>query len=91
MLEAKAAADNPAIVRELGAHGWVARTTHPNTVAEVCLGPTPRRRSRRSQIERRTFPRLRAAAAATIQQWSSDETKRRLLPSTACVGDERSC
>ncbi|MEZ5378462.1 MAG: acyl-CoA dehydrogenase family protein [Acidimicrobiales bacterium] len=93
MLEAKAAADNPAIVRELGAHGWVAPHYAPEHGGRGLSRPDAQAAlTLLADWEVPHVPRGSGLplAAPTIQQWSSDETKRRLLP-PLLRGDERWC
>ncbi len=93
MLEAKAAADNPPIVRALGQQGWVAPHFAPEhggrglsrTDAQAAL-------TLLSDWEVPHVPRGSGLplAAPTIAQWSTDDTKRRLLP-PLLRGEERWC
>ena len=91
--ELKGALDKPAIVRALGAAGWVA----PHYAIEH--GGRGLSRSQAQQAlglldwcEVPHVPRGSGLplAAPTIQQWSTDETKRRLLPPLV-AGVERWC
>ena len=93
LLALKAELDNPAFVRRLGAAGWVAPHWDPayggrgleTAAAQAVL-------DRLDALEVPRIPRGSGfvLAAPTILQWSSEETKRRLLPPIA-TGEERWC
>jgi alkylation response protein AidB-like acyl-CoA dehydrogenase len=91
--ELKGALDNPARVRALGEAGWVA----PHYAVEYGGRGLPRTEARRALsllawCEVPHVPRGSGLplAAPTIEQWSTDETKRRLLP-PLLAGVERWC
>jgi len=93
LLALKAQLDNPAFVRRLGGAGWVAPHWDPAyggrglsvEEAQACM----------ELLDTLEVPRIPRGsgfvlAAPTILQWSSEETKRRLLPPIA-TGEERWC
>lgn len=93
LLAIKEAADNPGIVRRLGAAGWVA-PHYP-----VDHGGRGLSRDDAQQavtlLDGWEIPRTPRGsglplAAPTIMEWSSDETKQRLLP-PLLTGEERWC
>lgn len=91
--ELKAGLDNPAIVAALGRAGWVAPHYAPQhggrglAVDEAREALTLLAAWQVPHVHRGSGLPL---AAPTIQQWSSDDTKRRLLP-PLLTGEERWC
>ncbi len=89
----KDATDNPAFVRRLGAAGWVAPHWAPEHGGRgLSLEEAQAAIELLDSLEVPRVPRGSGfvLAAPTIQQWSSDDTKRRLLPPIA-TGEERWC
>ena len=89
----KDAMDNPAFVRRLGAAGWVAPHWAPEHGGRgLSIEEAQRALEVLDSLEVPRVPRGSGfvLAAPTIQQWSSDDTKRRLLPPIA-TGEERWC
>ncbi|WP_420452969.1 acyl-CoA dehydrogenase family protein [Ilumatobacter sp.] len=85
--------DNPAIVSALGGAGWVAPHYAPEHGGRGLADDDARRAlSLLAAWEVPHVPRGSglALAAPTIQAWSSDDTKRRLLP-PLLTGEERWC
>jgi len=93
LLALKDSMDNPGFVRRLGAAGWVAPHWDP---AHGGRGlSTVDAQSALEELDSLEVPRVPRGsgfvlAAPTILQWSSEETKRRLLPPIA-TGEERWC
>ena len=93
LIGAKELLDNAAFVRRLGAAGWVSPHWEP---AHGGRGLSAADAQAAFEImDRWEVPRIPRGsglllAAPTILQWSSDETKRRLLPPIA-TGEERWC
>lgn len=89
----KQAADNPAIVRALGQAGWVA-PHFPEDAGGRGMDRDDAQAAYRLldswEIPRTPRGSGMPLAAPTILEWSSDETKRRLLPPLAS-GEERWC
>ncbi len=93
LVSAKAGTDNPAIVRALGEAGWTA----PHFPDDAGGRGLPRNEAEAVYrlLDTWEIPRTPRGsgmplAAPTILEWSSDETKRRLLPPLA-TGEERWC
>ena len=93
LVAAKAGADNPVIVRALGEAGWTA-PHFPSDAGGRGLSRADAQAAYRLldtwEIPRTPRGSGMPLAAPTILEWSSDETKRRLLPPLA-TGDERWC
>ncbi len=93
MLAAKVGFDNPALVRKLGADGWVAPHWNPAYGGRGL--PVVDAQAVLTMLAAWEVPHVPRGsgfvlAAPTILKWSSEETKRRFLPKIA-TGEERWC
>jgi len=93
LLALKTQLDNPSFVRRLGRAGWVAPRWDPAYGGRgLSLADAQAVLEHLDTLEVPRIPRGSGfvLAAPTILQWSSEETKRRLLPPIA-TGEERWC
>ena len=93
VVDLKATLDNPAFVRRLGAAGWVAPHWAPEHGGRGL--DIPEAQAVLTLLDTWEVPRVPRGsglplAAPTIQQWSTDDVKRRFLP-TIVTGEERWC